>query len=1336
MEIPPSSLKFHLGLILFGPSSNPVSFLLCAEYLSSSLSEGHGKPSVFPEISTWDLSSLRAWKASVFPEILPGTYPTWSPDQPSPSCFVRIPHIITVREGMESPPSSLKFHLGLILFGHLIKPVSLPALCEYLSSSLSEGMESPPSSLKLPWDLSSWSPDQTRLLPCFCANTSHHHCQRAWESPPSSLKFHWDLSSLSPDQTCLLPALCEYLSSSLGGMESPPSSPEIPPVTNPLWSPDQNRLLPALCEYLSSSLSEGHGKSSVFPEITTWDLSTLVTSSNPSPSCFVRIPLIITVRGHGNSSGHGKPSVFPEIPPGTYLFGHLIKPISFLVCANTSHHHYQRGMEGPPSSLKFPLGLIRFGHLHPNPSPSALCEYLSSSLSEGHGRSSVFPENSTLVTSSTPSPSCFVRIPHIITVIPPSSLKFLLGLTWSPDQTRLLPALCFITVRGHGKSSVFLKFHLGLILFGHLIKPVSFLLCEYLSSSLSWKKVPPEILLGLILFGHFIKPVSFLLCANTSHHHCQRGMENSSVFLEIPPGTYPLWSPDQTCLLPALCEYFSSSLSEGMESLRLPEIPPGTYPLWSPDQTCLLPALCEYLHHHCQRGHGKSVFPEILPGTYPLWSPDQTRLLPALCEYLSSSLSERHGKPSVFPEILHLGLILFGHLIKPVSFLLCANTSHHHCQRGMESPPGAWKASVFPEIPPGTYPLWSPDQTCLLPALCEYLSSSLSEGMESPPSSLKFYLGLILWSPDQTCLLPGLCEYLSSLSEGHGKPPSSLKFPLGLILFGHLIQPVSFLVCANTSHHHCQRAWKALQGAWKVSVFPLKFHLGLILFGHLHQTCLLPALCEYLSSSLSEWHGKPSVFPEIPPGTYPLWSPDQTCLFLFCEYLLIITVRGAWKASVFPEIPPGTYPLGHGKPSVFPEILPGTYPLWSPDQTRLLPGLCRIHLIITVRGAWKASVFLKFYLGLILFGHLIKPVSFWFVRIPLIITIRGAWKASVFPEIPPGTYPHWSLHQTVSFLLCANTSHHHCQRGMEGPPSSWFCANSPWDLSVFPGPLGLKPVSFPALCRYLSSSLSDGHDPPSSLRILSPSSHQTVPLGILFVPFPKFSRTYLLEGHGKPSVFPEIPPGTYPLWSPHQTCLLPALCEYLSSSLSEGHGKPPSSLKFHLGLILFGHLIKPVSFLLCAILSHHHCQRGMESPPSSLKFYLGLISLVTSSNLSPSCFVRIPLIITVRGHGKSSVFPEIPPGTYPLWSPDQTRLLPGLCEYTLIITVRGHGKFSVFPEIGPSFSFHLCQLSEGMESPPSSLYPLWSNPSFLLLNTSHHPTPPSSFLPGTFLFVP
>lgn len=55
-----------------------------------------------------------------------------------------------------------------------------------------------------------------------------------------------------------------------------------------------------------------------------------------------------------------------------------------------------------------------------------------------------------------------------------------------------------------------------------------------------------------------------------------------------------------------------------------------------------------------------------------------------------------------------------------------------------------------------------------------------------------------------------------------------------------------------------------------------------------------------------------------------------------------------------------------------------------------------------------------------------------------------------------------------------------------------------------------------------------------------------------------------------------------------------------------GVESPQPSLKFHMGLLLFGHLIKPVSFLLSVNASHHHCPMGMQVPPPSCKFHIRL----------------------------------------------------------------------------------------------------------------------------------
>lgn len=52
-----------------------------------------------------------------------------------------------------------------------------------------------------------------------------------------------------------------------------------------------------------------------------------------------------------------------------------------------------------------------------------------------------------------------------------------------------------------------------------------------------------------------------------------------------------LWSPDQICFLPALCECLSPLLPEGWrKSCTFPEIPPEPFPPRSSDQTCPLRA--------------------------------------------------------------------------------------------------------------------------------------------------------------------------------------------------------------------------------------------------------------------------------------------------------------------------------------------------------------------------------------------------------------------------------------------------------------------------------------------------------------------------------------------------------------------------------------------------------------------------------------------------------------------------------------------------------------------------------------------------------------------------
>ncbi|CAE1266152.1 unnamed protein product [Acanthosepion pharaonis] len=427
----------------------------------------------------------------------------------------------------------------------------------------------------------------------------------------------------------------------------------------------------------------------------------------------------------------------------------------------------------------------------------------------------------------------------------------------------------------------------------------------------------PEILPGTSSFGHFIKP-SPSCFVRIPIIITVRGAWKLSVFPEIPPGTYPLWSPDQTRLLPGLCEYLSSSLSEehGASSslkfhlhlsslvtssktpfVRIPLIitvrggmesspsslkfPSGIILFWSPDPTPPpLPALGAWkalrlpLKFHLELvNFGHLIKPVSLPG---------------LCEYTLIITIRGAWSPSVFlkfclrgmespPSSLKfpLGLIHFGHLIKPSPSALC-DTSHHHCQMGMES------LSVFPEIPPGTYPLWSLHQTRLLFLLCANTpSSSLSEGHGKPSVFPEIPPGLILWSLHQTRLLPGLGQGkpsvfpeippdLSSLVTssnpvsflpvcripliptvrgGMEKPSKSSLNSLGLILFGHLIKPVSFLLCAYISHHHSE-------GHGKSSVF-LKFPLGLILFDHLDQNL----------------------------------SPSCFC----ANTSLIITVRGAWK---------------------------------------------------------------------------------------------------------------------------------------------------------------------------------------------------------------------------------------------------------------------------------------------------------------------------------------------------------------------------------------------------------------------------------------------------------
>ncbi|CAE1266148.1 unnamed protein product [Acanthosepion pharaonis] len=607
-------------------------------------------------------------------------------------------------------------------------------------------------------------------------------------------------------------------------------------------------------------------------------------------------------------------------------------------------------------------------------------------------------------------------------------------------------------------------------------------------------------------------------------------------------------------------------------------------------------------------------------------------------------------KPSPSSLKFYLGLILFGHLIKP-SPSCFVRIPLIICQR-------AW-TSVFPEIPPGTYPLWSPDQTRLLPALCEYFSSSLSEGHGKPSVFPKFPwdLSSLVTSSNPS---PSFCANTSSsLSEGHRKPPS-LKFYLGLILFGHLIKPVSFLhvrIPSSSLSEGMESPPSSLNlpgtsSSLVTSSNPVSF-----------------LLCANTSSSLSEGMEKSSVFPEILPGLIlfgHLIKPEKkTPVNTFRLKIDQKKNTGKYQSVHQPfqgrdktspsslKVLPKDRDLSEKKKPVntspfkvnsrlvtvrqvlrlpcesirvlsWTEIKPVSFlhraNTISPDQTCLCVNTSLSSLS---EGHGSTTSSLKFLLGLSVLVTSSNLSPSCFVRIPLIITVRGHGKALMSSLKFPWDLSTCHLIKPVSFMLCANTLII-TVRGHK-PPSS---------PEIPPGLILLfmsNPSLFLLLCEYLSSSLeylsssslSEGQSPPSSLKI---------PPGTLRLP--------------------EILPGTYPLWSLHQTCPS-CFGEYLSSSLSEGHGKFSVFPEIPWDLF-FGHLIKPHLLpALCEYFSHHcHMSVFLKFPWASL--WIKPVS---------SCVQAFP-----EGH-------EIPPpGTYPFGL--QTRLLPALCEYLS------------------------SSLSEGMESPP------------------------------------
>lgn len=57
-------------------------------------------------------------------------------------------------------------------------------------------------------------------------------------------------------------------------------------------------------------------------------------------------------------------SVLLGILPGPFhSFGHIIKPVSYLLCVSASHQHYTRDVENPLPPVKFHLEPLLLGHM-------------------------------------------------------------------------------------------------------------------------------------------------------------------------------------------------------------------------------------------------------------------------------------------------------------------------------------------------------------------------------------------------------------------------------------------------------------------------------------------------------------------------------------------------------------------------------------------------------------------------------------------------------------------------------------------------------------------------------------------------------------------------------------------------------------------------------------------------------------------------------------------------------------------------------------------------------------------------------------------------------------
>ncbi|CAE1297747.1 unnamed protein product [Acanthosepion pharaonis] len=100
--------------------------------------------------------------------------------------------------GVESPQPSLKFHVGLFLFGHLIKSVSFLLSVNAFHHHCPMGMQGPPPSCKFHIRVCLFGHLIKPVLFLFCVNVSRHHCPMGVQAPPPSLKFHLRLSLFGP----------------------------------------------------------------------------------------------------------------------------------------------------------------------------------------------------------------------------------------------------------------------------------------------------------------------------------------------------------------------------------------------------------------------------------------------------------------------------------------------------------------------------------------------------------------------------------------------------------------------------------------------------------------------------------------------------------------------------------------------------------------------------------------------------------------------------------------------------------------------------------------------------------------------------------------------------------------------------------------------------------------------------------------------------------------------------------------------------------------------------------------------------------------------------------